>query len=355
MKKRIFCLLLALLMAAATLCACAKPADETSGESTQETTGETTQEESTSATETKPKNILQKSDPAEDDTLNILMIGNSFCYYFVEELQGMLAAAGIKANVCNLYYSGCTLEMHWKWWKNGEAKYEYYMTDTEGRKGTEGANFRFALRRQNWDVISLQEVSQAVPTNGGEKHLKNTETYWKQLYEYLMEQFPQSKFYWHQTWTYQVEFGRKGYEMTPQTQEEGQVQQEIFAKGICDYFDGKVSPVNSGRAWQICRTKYNYDYLTCRLASGSGKGDGYHDGDIGGGQYLNACIWFEVLTGQSCVGNTYRPSYKADGSLANVLDGKLKITQTGNTITLTEELISILQNSAHEAAAMLKA
>ena len=52
------------------------------------------------------KDIYQKSDPAEDDVLNLLMIGSSFCYYYVEELYGMLDAVGIKANICNVYYSG---------------------------------------------------------------------------------------------------------------------------------------------------------------------------------------------------------------------------------------------------------
>ena len=75
------------------------------------------------------QNIIQKSDPAQDDTLNILMIGNSLCYYYVEELYGMLEAAGVKANVCNIYSSGCTLEKHWTWWKNGESNYEFYVTN----------------------------------------------------------------------------------------------------------------------------------------------------------------------------------------------------------------------------------
>ena len=44
---------------------------------------------------TQMQNIYQKSDPAQDDTLNILMIGNSLCYYYVEELYGMLEAAGL--------------------------------------------------------------------------------------------------------------------------------------------------------------------------------------------------------------------------------------------------------------------
>ena len=56
--------------------------------------------------------------------------------------------------------------------------------------------------------------------------------------------------------------------------------------------------------------------------------DMYHDGDVGGGQYLNACVWFEVLTGKSCIGNTWRPSYE-----------------------LSEERITQLQLAAHQAVA----
>ena len=35
---------------------------------------------------------------------------------------------------------------------------------------------------------------------------------------------------------------------------------------------------------------------------------------MGGGQYLNAAVWFEVITGQSVIGNTYRPVYKYNGT-----------------------------------------
>jgi hypothetical protein len=44
-----------------------------------------------------------------------------------------------------------------------------------------------------------------------------------------------------------------------------------------------------------------------------------HDGDVGGGQYLNACVWYEVLFGESCVGNTFRPNYKYNGTSMNML------------------------------------
>ena len=68
-----------------------------------------------------------------------------------------------------------------------------------------------------------------------------------------------------------------------------------------------IGRVNLGEAWQNVR-RGGYDNLCARLIINNGEGDYYHDGDIGGGQYLTACTWFEVITGQSCIGNTWRPN-----------------------------------------------
>jgi hypothetical protein len=77
-----------------------------------------------------------------------------------------------------------------------------------------------------------------------------------------------------------------------------------------------------------------YDNLCARLGKGDNhEGDYYHDGDIGGGQFLTACVWFETVTGQSCIGNTFRPVYK----------------HAGQEYTLSEEMITVLQNAAHQA------
>lgn len=71
--------------------------------------------------------------------------------------------------------------------------------------------------------------------------------------------------------------------------------------------------------------------LCARLGSNGNLGDYSHDGDIGGGQYLNACVWLETLTGTSCIGNTFRPNYD-----------------------LSEDMIDMLQQAAHEAVEQMK-
>lgn len=281
-------------------------------------------------------NIYQKSNPADDDTLNILMIGSSFCYYYVEELYGMLDAAGIKANVCNVYYSGCPLEKHWTWWKTGEANYEYFITNAGGRQKTEGVNLEWCLQQQNWDIISLQESTSRVYKPGAEAHLEASKVWRTDLINYLKEQFPKSRHLWHQPWTYQIGYDRNGYKMESlEQQEANQLEIRNYCIAVCKELE--LERVNTGDAWQIVRKEYGYDNLCARMGKGSlHEGDYYHDGDWGGGQYLNACVWFEVITGQSCLGNTYRPEYKA-----GTID-----------LSLSEEHIQMFQDAAHKAVAL---
>jgi len=272
------------------------------------------------------KEPMQLEDPSKDDTLNILMIGNSFCYYYVEELYGMLTAAGYEdVNICNVYYASCSLEKHWNWWKSGKANYNYYTTNESGRNGVEKVNLEWCLQQQNWDVISLQESSSGVRDSGGaEVHLEKTRLWRTELWGYLKEQFPQSRHLWHQVWSYQIGYDRNNYQMNDSAQQKTDMQaHRDFALAVCE--EDVLERVNSGEAWQIVR-EGGYDNMCARLAIGNGVGDYYHDGDIGGGQYLNACVWFEALTGQSCIGNTWRPPY-----------------------TLDETLISTFQQAAHKA------
>ena len=305
MVKRVLSLVLVFAAACALLCGC------TNQTGTTETTKETIP----------PMDIMQKTDPAQDEELNILMIGNSFCYYYVEELYGMLTAAGYKnVNVCNVYYSGCPLEKHWQWWKSGEANYDYYTTNETGRNGIKSTNLEYCLNQRNWDIISLQEASSSIRIQSNrdvQAHMQLTQTYRTDLWGYLKEQFPMSRYFWHQTWANQIGYDRNNYQVESlQQQEEDMLIAKEFSVAICK--EQKLERINTGEAWQIVR-RGGYDNLCARLSVNAGEGDYYHDGDIGGGQYLNACVWFEAITGQSCVGNTYRPDYALDGNLIPTL------------------------------------
>ena len=249
--------------------------------------------------------------PADDGVVDILMIGHSLCYYYVEELYGMLAAAGIKANVCNVYYSGCSIEQHWNWWKNGEANYQFFITNENGRVKTSHVSLEWCLAQREWDVISLEESPSKYSAEDPMAEMELSRMWRTELWDYLKEQFPDSRYFWQQSWSRQV--GDKYYVMESKEKQQFIADQhKIIDTLICNEMD--LERVCSGDAWQIVRNEYGYDNLCARIGKGENhEGDNGHDGDWGGGQYLNACVWFETITGQSCVGNTYRPIYMYDG------------------------------------------
>lgn len=286
---------------------------------------EVKKEENTETEEGEEKpSILQEYDPREDDVLNILMIGNSYCYYYVEELYGMANAAGIEMLVCNLYYSGCPLDRHWTWWQSDEHKYQYFETDGRGRKKYENYSLRQCLARENWDVITLQEGNGSYRRGGLEGIRKEVEPLGK-LLGVIKEQFPLSRYFWHCTWVPEVGNYNESSNFRIETKEDELAWQDAkitVAKEIREKYGLPYVP--TGQAWAEVR----YDpIIGNRLCYRKSKPeDTSHDGDLGGGQYLNACVWFETLTGQSCIGNTYRPDYE-----------------------LSEEKIKILQQAAHKA------
>jgi len=276
--------------------------------------------------------------PADDGVVDILMIGHSLCYYYVEELYGMLSSAGIKANVCNVYYSGCSVEQHWNWWKNGEANYQFFITNENGRVKTSGVSLEWCLAQREWDVISLEESPSKYSAEDPMAEMEISRMWRTELWDYLKEQFPDSRYFWQQSWSRQV--GDKYYVMeSKEKQQYIADQHKTVDTLICKELD--LERVCSGDAWQIVRNEYGYDNLCARIGKGDNhEGDNGHDGDWGGGQYLNACVWYEVITGDSCIGNTYRPVYMYEGE---------EIPLDSN---ITYEK---LQEAAHKAVAQMRA
>lgn len=315
MKK--FIRFISLVMAAALLGGCGAPG------------GSNTPSEP-APTEDPFKNSFQKSDPAEDDTLYILMTAASFSYYYVEELYGMFEAAGIKAKVCDMYKGSTGLDKCYEYWKAGENCFQLRVMDENGLKVQEAVNMDYCLRAYNWDLISFQDGSASFRTTPAQQTLVRTRPYLQEMTDYVRKLLPKTKLYMQQVWAYDIGFDRFGFKMESREQQEEMHQRSRdYTLAACEEF--QLSRVPSGDAWAIARQSAVVGNLCARLAENNGEGDYYHDGDIGGGQYLNACVWFETLTGQSCIGNTYRPDY-----------------------ALSEDLITVLQNAAHQAVENMK-
>ena len=283
-------------------------------------------------------NTMQTEDPAEDDSFNVLMIGNSFCTYYTDELVGLAKAAGKQLRLCNVYYGGCPLKNHSNWLRTGEAPYAFYVKDTDGTSTKEeDVSLEYCLSRYNWDIISLQGASQdLMKVETAQECLDANRGYLEHLLGYYRQMFPQTQFAWHHTWAYQV--GTTSHSSPITTTLEDQhiydAKMKEYATAICEEFD--LLRINSGEAWRIVRDG-GYDKMCARIGKNvagatPNTGDNYHDGDIGGGQYLNACVWFEHLFGESCVGNTFVPTYTYNGTTFDMLID-----------------IETLQNAAHQA------
>lgn len=326
MNKRILSAVMCVIMVMLLLCACK---EQTNGDPTETTAAtEATTTAATTAATTAPEIQLEEGvyiPRPEKKVKNILMIGNSFCYYFVEELAGIAAADGNEIVVANLYKSGCKTKEHWDNYSNETAAYEFYITNASGRgknpiiKTMQGALDYAEDRLGGWDVITLQQ-SCAVMI-GGDAEAAKTQTlpYAENLYNEIKAKFPEATLYWHQPWAYAV-----GYQGISNTDAQTAQYEAIKAVAYAVAEQNGVNLVVTGDAWQIARQDASIGDTLCQS-------DYYHDGDTAGGQYLNACVWYEILMGESCVGNTWRPS----------------------NYELSEEKIAILQNAAHEAVAAI--
>ena len=275
-----------------------------------------------------------ENDPSLDDEMNILLIGNSYSYYWPDELWGLLNASGVEnLTICNVYYSGCTFEKHWTWHEAGESHYRLCTNDANGRREQENYNLKASLAVKNWDIISFQQSNGYMYTGGVVNQRASIEPYLGALYNYVYEQFPGAKYYWPQSWSHEIGNGVAD-EAEQKTVTEGF---RTVADEVCEKYG--FTKVPCGDAWLLIRhdplVTADGRTLTYRIKGEELMDDLTHDGDVGGGQYLNACVWYEVLTGKSVVGHTWRPEY----------------TYQGEDYSLSEDMIALLQNAAHTAVA----
>ena len=142
--KKVLCVLLSMLMLVTLFVGCGNTANT-----------ETTTEGTTMA---------QEDNYTPDSVLRILMVGNSFCYYYTDELYELLMEnppEGItEVEIYNLYYSGCNLTQHYTWWMKNESNYDLFKVSANGRENLNNVHTKWSLEQalawSQWDYISLQ-------------------------------------------------------------------------------------------------------------------------------------------------------------------------------------------------------
>ena len=110
---------------------------------------------------------------------------------------------------------------------------------------------------------------------------------------------------------------------------------EYIALDAANLFKPQVNRLPNGDAWYKVRTSEEYmatgtvyedangeKYVDKDLTGSDGSlyGDYSHAGNTGGGQYLNACVYYEAILGLDCRNNDWTPTtYKLDEDLRKML------------------------------------
>ena len=229
-----------------------------------------------------------------DRPLKLLAIGNSFSEDAIEQnLFELAAATGHQMVIGNMYIGGCSLERHWGNAQGNKPDYNYRKIEIDG-KMTRTANYTLdkALRDEQWDYVSLQQVSQL--SGMYSSFLPHLDS----LIAYVRARVPATtKLIWHVTWAYAQNSTHGGF--ANYDRDQGKMYRAIVegAQRLKKENAQFSLFIPVGTAIQNARTSFVGDHLNR---------DGFHL-DLVLGRYTAACTWFECLFGTNVVGNRFVP------------------------------------------------
>ena len=234
---------------------------------------------------------------AASKTFKILAIGNSFSQDALQHLYQIAAAGGADEIVlANLYIGGCSLETHWDNAKHNLTRYKYEKNIDGTWKTKNYKTLLYALQDEDWDVITLQQVSDL----SGMADTYNEQGALQNLVNYVntYKTNPDGELGWHMTWAYQSNSTHKAFkhydndQLTMYGAIVDAVQREVVPKDAFDII------IPTGTAIQNVRTSYIGDTLTR---------DGYHL-SLNLGRYIGGLTWFHSITGWPIDDITYVPN-----------------------------------------------
>lgn len=215
--------------------------------------------------------------------MKILTIGNSFSQDATRYLHQIAKADKMELKVVNLYIGGCSLKTHYLNMLDDTAAYSF---EFNGEATGIYVSIREALKSDDWDYITLQQVSSK------STDYDSFQPYLNALIEYAGKYSPKSKLLLHQTWAYE-EGSERLYGM-------GYTKQSDMFADIKKAYN-KASEetgleiIPSGEAFQLL------------IKNGIEKihRDTFH-ASMGIGRYTLGLVWYKYLTGNSIENNSFR-------------------------------------------------
>ncbi len=265
--------------------------------------------------------VWASSFAGESKTVRILTIGNSFSRNATNHLDDLAEAGGHALIHTALVIGGASFQVH-----ADKAK-----TEGKARLYTNGRDLIANLAAEKWDYVTIQQAS--IKSHD----FATYQPYAGILRDYIAKHAPQAKLLIHQTWAYRVDDPRFSVKEPkpgePKTQEEMYRGLTAAYDKIAAEFGARVIPVGDAffaadsdpeRGYRI-DTAFDFEnarqpalpdqthslHVGWRWAASKVRRtlglamDGHHANLAG--EYLGACVWYEVLFGESVVGNTYLP------------------------------------------------
>lgn len=257
----------------------------------------------------------------EAKTVRILTIGNSFSRNATNHLDDLAMAGGHTLIHTPLVIGGASFQVH-----VDKAKME-----AKARLYTNGRDLVANLTAENWDYVTIQQAS--IKSHDFATYQPHAGF----LRDMIVKHAPHAKLLIHQTWAYRKDDPR----FTKPSNKEGEPKtQEEMYRGLTAAYDkiaaelgGKVIPVgdalfmtDTDATWGY-QTDTSFDPKTAKQPALPNQKHSLHIGwrwakskdgkktTLGmdghqantAGEYLGACVWYEVLFGETAVGNSYIP------------------------------------------------
>lgn len=255
-------------------------------------------------------------------TVRLLTVGNSFSQNATRPLGNLVTNAGHVLIHQPIVVGGASMELHW----GRAAAYEKDPQATNGLYGKQ--SLKQHLVAQPWDFVTIQQAS--IKSHDVETY----RPFAKQLHDYIKQHAPKAEVLIHQTWAYRVDDPR--FKVAAPKAGEPKTQAEMYEQLTRAYAtiaaELGIRRLPVGDAFYLADTdpKWGYQpdakfdftdkaqtalpdqkhslHVGWRRAKGKdGKEslgmDGHHANMAG--EYLGACVWFEMLYGESVVGNGF--------------------------------------------------
>lgn len=220
---------------------------------------------------------------AEETHMEVLVIGNSFSQDALRYLSAIAAADAIEINTANLYANAYSLEQHADNARCNERIYDY---ELNGRRAERKVSMGEALDEREWDIITLQQVSNLSVDYG------TFQPYLNELAMLATQRCPRAKLMLHQTWAYEPDCERLlelGYATPRLMTEDVMASYEASSAALMG-----ADIVPSGEAFLLAME---------RGITGLHR-DTFH-ASLGRGRYLLGMVWYAALTRRDIMQNAF--------------------------------------------------